>query len=448
MAETDPWAAAMAAYQQALVDLNGDGVPDAVIRMPQGNVTSQPPAEDMRPYRIGDQRRPMGLPRAQTPGADVPMPSRQDNAEALGQLGLMAAGGPLTSAALKLGPAALGVLAGSAATLMPSEVNSQAAMTKAQQRQLEYQDRQKKADDESAARRAQTEVDAEIRRKKAADDQELNRQRLERKLQEEIATEERNKTFQQKYGPAADMLPVVGLAAGLSLPYAGKAVGQWIKSGPVRNMNRAVAEADRAAVRGDAARISDMTPRLANYADDVAQGAIGAPTSKMGSVGAHLGAGLTGGLAAAEATMYPELWNYQNLPDGPRKQQAHDEIYNWRNYVERGLIGAATGVGGLHIPVMKATPRTQDALGIVEKYGTTPQSAVRAIERGRLAPQPGPTSGGPAPQPSPVGPGGPAQPVNQLLAAAAGPNRRGPMPLTVPEENELRLLLNRLLIGQ
>ena len=41
----DPWDSAYAAYRQAMVDLDGDGVPDAVIQMPQGQVMSQPPAE-------------------------------------------------------------------------------------------------------------------------------------------------------------------------------------------------------------------------------------------------------------------------------------------------------------------------------------------------------------------------------------------------------------------
>jgi hypothetical protein len=66
----------------------------------------------MQPYRIGDQKNPMGLPRRARPGADVGKPTAAENEEALGMLAMMAAGGPAISAATRLPAAAYPFLAG------------------------------------------------------------------------------------------------------------------------------------------------------------------------------------------------------------------------------------------------------------------------------------------------------------------------------------------------
>lgn len=97
----DPWERAFSDYQQALVDLNGDGVPDAAV-----------PAHAGQPFRIGDQNRPMGLPRMRQAGADVAKPSHDENVAGLNDLLLMAAGGPVLGAARRLGPTAWAALAG------------------------------------------------------------------------------------------------------------------------------------------------------------------------------------------------------------------------------------------------------------------------------------------------------------------------------------------------
>ena len=58
--QSDPWDAAFGAYQQALVDLNGDGVPDAVVQ-----------AGDTRPPQAFD---PDGRPRVPASGGANPYP--------------------------------------------------------------------------------------------------------------------------------------------------------------------------------------------------------------------------------------------------------------------------------------------------------------------------------------------------------------------------------------
>lgn len=435
--QADPWDIAFQDYQQALVDLDGDGRPDVAV-----------------PVRASDaaRRRATGAAGAAGTDPNAPGGTLMDAA--------MFAAGPIARGVGMLGPRAIGGAVGGATALAPTEASPQVSLRNAQERQLQMEQRRMQMEQEAEAARqareqqgarqaSQDQLNADIRRQAAEAEQARINQQLERELADKFAEQERNKTFQQRYPGVTNALPMIGIAAAAGIPYAGRAIAQRIESAPIRNMNRTVREADRAALAQDAARISDMTPRLAQYNSDLASGAIGAAPTWGQSIQNHLIAGLTGGVASAEAQMFPEQWNYFNLPEGQRQEKAREAVFNPMNYVERGALGALTGIGSMHFPMTKAVPRSQDSIGIVEKYGTTPRSAQRAIDQSQapasraVAGQRDPTLHGPAPtasptaQPSQAVAGPPLQP--QLPPPAGGPNRsgRGPYPLTIQEQKAL-----------
>ena len=93
----DPWEAAFGAYRQSLVDYNGDGIPDAVVRMPQGMVTSTPPPTATGQDRRQIQRRGMaGLEPTEQQNAllRASMPQLEANSERLGNFGMELTGIP------------------------------------------------------------------------------------------------------------------------------------------------------------------------------------------------------------------------------------------------------------------------------------------------------------------------------------------------------------------
>ena len=93
----DPWEAAFGAYRQSLVDYNGDGIPDAVIQMPQGMVTSTPPPTATGQDRRQIQRRGMaGLEPTEQQNAllRASMPQLEANSERLGNFGMELTGFP------------------------------------------------------------------------------------------------------------------------------------------------------------------------------------------------------------------------------------------------------------------------------------------------------------------------------------------------------------------
>lgn len=93
----DPWEDAFGAYRQSLVDYNGDGIPDAVIQMPQGMVTSTPPPTATGQVRRQIQRRGMaGLEPTEQQNAllRASMPQLEANSERLGNFGMELTGIP------------------------------------------------------------------------------------------------------------------------------------------------------------------------------------------------------------------------------------------------------------------------------------------------------------------------------------------------------------------
>lgn len=277
-----------------------------------------------------------------------------------------------------------------------SEVNSQAALTKAQQRQLEM-DKERRRIEADANRNAEADrLSAEEARNKLA----MSMADAERKAQEKINQEERNKTFLQKYPGAADALPGLGLIVGATVPAVGKVLSQRARNLPMREWHQTVNKAEDALGRTDwigranpdVRAAGDRISQLDKFNAQFKSGGLPAKDTTWVGMGGkkeepvfHVPSMMFGGAAAAEASMFPDQWNGINLPeDNPEREASRSRALNPLYYLERGAMGGLTGASGYKAGAMMYPDIPGPAArsrGLVQKYGTTPESAASALVR-------------------------------------------------------------------
>jgi hypothetical protein len=164
----------------------------------------------------------------------------------------------------------------------------------------------------------------------------------------DLAAEEQKRLastpFRERYPNAAGALPMAGLAIAGAIPGAigaKKAVGSFFPGSYAGRMRAGISEAEGAIASGNQNHMDISRRYLENLVADQ-------PT-RSGNAMAAASAGAAGGGLAAEANMFPDQYDAYNLPPGPEQQAAHDRALDPRNYIERGAIGTLTGLSGYKI---------------------------------------------------------------------------------------------------
>lgn len=151
--------------------------------------------------------------------------------------------------------------------------------------------------------------------------------------------------FRERYPEVASQLPAagMGLAAGVPFVLRGTArAGSFMPGSKASRMARATRRTENAvasenplqAARG-AREINALMP---------SQGRLGRAASELGK---PLSAAGTGGALAAEAQMFPEQYDYFNLPpDSEGYQHAKETLADYTNWMKRGAFGLALGLSG------------------------------------------------------------------------------------------------------
>lgn len=245
----DPWDAAFAAYNQAMIDLDGDGVPD-VVRMPQGQIMGLPRPSDRQRSRAAAATSAQALPDTAGPG--------------FVESALTFAGGPIFKAggkvvnALMAAPKTTAAGGAAAALATPSEANQENAFDK-RMRELTTEQAKVRAEVEKL-RGARDAIQAEIDQEKTtgpgpklrAAQQRLNQwdasngQRLSQVTADLTAIGGQIKSFEDEYSPAAvrkrnaemptkELFPGATMAAQLALAGGGLAASAAMKG---RNLGR------------------------------------------------------------------------------------------------------------------------------------------------------------------------------------------------------------------
>jgi hypothetical protein len=268
-----------------------------------------------------------------------------------------------------------------------SDEAAPATLTKRQQREIELENTRKGNDQARELEAERVRGELEVKKGTAQAEADRAQKEADRQRQAQIDQDERNKPFREKYAPIADKLPAVGLAAAMGIPYAGKVVSQFVRSAPARMLSGEVAATRAAAAAKDVDAVSTTTPTMASILKDYKTGeaSMHEASGVLPSLKRNAGAAVVGGGLSAEGTMFPDQWDAAMLPDGKGKDDARERAMNPMNYLERGAMGAMTGIGGLHIPVYAKTPETAIASGLIKKYGTTPESAAKAIYASPIA---------------------------------------------------------------
>jgi hypothetical protein len=381
--------AAFAELHQALVDLDGDGVPDVAVprnalmgggQVPQRQSNALmgggqsydnsnfPSGGQLPNYGFGPmtQMSQLGLTPEGAGSISGPAPRPREYTEPLAEMtpppipggGLMARAAPRIAGAIAggLGLSAMVSDAGEGADSPSANLyKQQGALAK------RLEDTRAKMDAEEAnggRGRSWSRLDAEARgisaelegvnRMLEAERNSPERQqdiaKRAQELEAEAKTREARTPFRERYPNAAGVLPMAGMAIAGAVPFgmgAKKAAGSFFPGSFAGRVRSGIAEAEGAIRSGDEAAMDVSRRYLDNLVSEQ-------PT--MASKGGNaLLAGASGGGLAAEAGMFPDQYDAYNLPAGPEQDAARERSLNPMNYLERGGIGTLTGLSGYKI---------------------------------------------------------------------------------------------------
>lgn len=147
--------------------------------------------------------------------------------------------------------------------------------------------------------------------------------------------------FRERYPQVAGALPAIGLGLSAALPFMLKGKGNlssFYAGSPQGQMRTAVTEAQAARTAGDAPAAALREAELRDMIDKLPTAA-----TKAGKAGA---AAFAGGALTSEANMFPDQYDAYNLPEGDAKKEALTKALSVPTYLERGAMGALTGLSG------------------------------------------------------------------------------------------------------
>lgn len=319
-------------------------------------------------------------------GRDFEVPTPEENQNALAQLALMAAGGPLLGGAAKFAgmfPRATGVAIGglSADALNSNEATAQKARTPNDaDTRLPNGYSRRELDDIAAStgissaelaamRRAQVQAvasrAAEIKQAEAQRGSsaraDAEAERIKRQTFEDSRKAEASLPYRERYPEFAANLPYYGLAAAAGLPALGAAVGKsssFMPFSTASRVGRDIRAGESALASGEAGAMGLAGNRLAERMATKPSFA-GKTFGDLAKAGLAAG---SGGALAAESQLFPDQFDAfnPNLPEGPAKDSARQRALSVEPYLERAAIGTLTGLSGYKVGSMLAPGRSPD----------------------------------------------------------------------------------------
>lgn len=209
-------------------------------------------------------------------------------------------------------------------------------------------------------------------------------------------------------------LTAAGLTASAALPFLLRAKGNLGTFLPGSLAGR-LGEATDAATTAIKSQNAPDALRSAKEIDDL----IASRPTGMGEFGRAGAAALSGGALAGEASMLPDQYDAYNLPEGPLKEQARERALNPLNYVERGAMGALTGLSGYEFGnlIPSRTPNYARAKAASDMIKGQQTADELALVRRNLGIDGADGAATALPGGLPPGPGGPLLPTSGEMAS-------------------------------
>lgn len=394
---------AFAELKAALVDLDGDGRPDAVMPQqpttnallaggggPQYNNALFPSGGQLPNYGFGPmtQMSQLGLTPEASGSISGPAPRPQEYTQPIAEM--TPAPIPGLGVAARLAPRALGTLAlgtglgamvsdaGVGADSPTSQLRAQRELIVKQQTDAYNRREAERADGEGGRfRRADAEyqalqqriddIDAKISAYHSSPEGQLEAKKEADKLAAEEADRLAHLPFGEAYPNLNAALPVARFGAAFALPAA---IGSAARIGSRLPMST-TGRVESALERGRAALQPGTDPMVRQgAANELAQWAEREPgmiKSGLSTVGKYVGAGTLGGSAAAELTGLPEQYDAKLLkPGSPEQKAAEERSRDPSTYLWPFIFGAASGIGGKESAAIfgKREPNYAGARGI------------------------------------------------------------------------------------
>src|SRR5262245_53369950 len=180
-------------------------------------------------------------------------------------------------------------------------------------------------------------------------DPEYQRQQrlLEQQAADERAKVEANKPFREKYPAFAQSLPNYGIALSMGVPGALGAMRNArtaFPGSPARSLDTAITENLAARAGGPKATPAQQQAEAVSRAQmgNILGGPEWYNTAKGTAKTAMEGA--AGGGLAAETAMYPDQFDWFNLPPGPEKDAARKRALDYMAFLERAGVSSIAGV--------------------------------------------------------------------------------------------------------
>lgn len=171
--------------------------------------------------------------------------------------------------------------------------------------------------------------------------------------------------FRERYPAVAGALPAAGLALAAGVPFGLKAVANATTGAPWSTASRLQREIDK----GRQAMISG-TPDERSLQENVLNAFVGREPGRMGrtwqAVTGPAAAAVAGGSLAAEAQLFPDQFDWYNLPEGPEKEAARKRALDPLTFLSRAALGSLIGYSGYKAGdlVPRRDPNWPAAIGV------------------------------------------------------------------------------------
>lgn len=258
-------------------------------------------------------------------------------------------------------------------------------------------------------------IDAQINRRETdlSPEHQQDIAQRQREIDAENAKAARATPIRDQYPWLPTALTAAGLTASAALPFLLRAKGNLGTFLPGSLAGR-LGEATDAATAAIKTQSAPEALRAAKEIDDL----IARQPTAMGELGRAGAAALSGGALAGEASMLPDQYDAYNLPEGSLKQEARERALNPLNYLERGAMGALTGLSGYEFGnlIPSRTPNYARAKAASDMIKGPQTADDLALVRKNLGIDGGGGAAAPIPGGLPPGPGGPLFPTSGEMA--------------------------------